>query len=204
MGLRLRFLSWWTPEGFKKRGLDELANSTIHGLENVLITETSKDTPYKRRYKKIILKGKLAEKRSSMTKIHNKLVETMINTMGHDKAIKEGREAMFKEGFSLGQKFKGTLGVGNSLDDLIRAAKILYNVLSIEFTIEENDGKMVMIVNHCSLAEYYTSQTCQVLSAADEGVVQGLNPSIKMHFTKIITEGAPCCLASLQLEEDNK
>jgi hypothetical protein len=203
MGLRLRFLSWWTPEWFKKRGLEELANSTISGLENMLITETS--TPYTRIYKKIMLKGSLAEKRNNMTEIHNELVETLINTMGHDKAIKKGREVMFKEGFSLGQKFKGTLGVGNSLDDLIRAAKILYKVLGIEFSIEQTEkDEMVMIVNHCSLSEYYTSETCQVLSAADEGVVQGLNHCIKMRFTKSITEGAPCCLASLQLEEDNK
>ncbi len=204
MGLRLRFLSWWTPEWFKKRGLDELANSTIHGLENVLITETSKDTQYQRRYNKIILRGNLAEKRKTMTKIHNELVETLINTIGRKKAIIKGREAMFKEGLSLGQKFKRILGVGNNLDDLIRAAKILYKVLGIKFTIEENDGRMVMVVKHCSLAEYYTSETCQVLSAADEGVVQGLNPDINMHFTKRITEGAPCCLANLQLGEDNK
>ena len=108
---------------------------------------------------------------------------------------------MFQEGLFLGGKFRKMLGVGNSTDELITAAKILYEVLGIDFTIEETGiNEMIMRVNHCSLAEYYTLETCQVLSAADEGVVQGLNPKMKMSFNKRITNGAPCCLASIRME----
>ena len=32
------------------------------------------------------------------------------------------------------------------------------------------------------LSKYYTPETCQVLSAADEGVVQGLNPNFALNF----------------------
>lgn len=137
---------------------------------------------------------------------HNELVQTMINSMGRDKSIELGRKAMFKEGLSLGHKFRNILGVSNKVEDLIAASKILYKVLGIEFSVKEinntnNDTEMLMIVNRCTLSEYYTSDTCMILSAADEGVVQGLNPHIKMNFTERITEGAQCCLASLYLED---
>lgn len=219
MGLKLRILSYWTPEWFLKRGLNELARSTINGLEEVL----SKDNPEYEGAKTlhsiqskshIQLKGNLEEMRINMSRTHNELVESMINSLGRDKAINIGRKAMFKEGLSLGKKFREILGVGDSLEDLISAAKILYKVLGIEFNVKElskvkgingemaTEGEILMEVHLCALSEYYNGDTCRVLSAADEGVVQGLNPHIKMKFTDRITEGAPCCLATLQLKGD--
>lgn len=213
MGFKLRLLSWWTPEWFQKKGLDELTHSTVQGLQEVLLKETSEfeklplttSKVSQKKTSKIVLKGNLEERRRYMAKTHNELVETMIKTMGRDQAITLGRESMFQAGLSLGQEFKKILGVGDSLEELISAAKILYNVLGIEFNITESEEEgRVMVVHRCFLADYYTTDTCLVLSAADEGVVQGLNPQIKMNFTERITEGAPCCLASLHLEDDNK
>ena len=43
MGLRLRFLSWWTPRWFQKKGLEQLAESTIKGLEDVIKSQDSLD-----------------------------------------------------------------------------------------------------------------------------------------------------------------
>jgi hypothetical protein len=112
---------------------------------------------------------------------------------------------MFREGLILGHKFRRILGVGSSLEDLISAARILYKVLGIKFDIKKNKtGEIVMVVNHCDLSEYYRPDTCRVLSAADEGVVQGLNPKIKMKFQERITEGASCCLAPIHMEDDKK
>jgi len=149
----------------------------------------------------MVLKGNLDERRKTMAITHNKLVKSLINTMGCDEAIKKGRETMFREGLSLGSKFKGILGVGNSLEDLFTAALILYNVLGIKFSIksvEDGKNKITMVVSHCALAEYYTPNTCHVLSAADEGVVQGLNPNIQIKFTERITEGCSECLAPIK------
>lgn len=200
MGLKLRLLSFWTPEWFQKRGLGELCYYTVKGLQEVLLKKTSQfdNSPST---SNVILKGTLDERRRHMAEIHNELVATLINTMGRDEAFSLGREAMFTAGLSLGQEFRSVLGVGNSLEDLILAAKILYKVLGIEFNIKKSEeGGRVMVVNHCTLAKYYTSETCIVLSAADEGVVQGLNPKIIMKFTERITHGSPCCLASIRLE----
>jgi L-2-amino-thiazoline-4-carboxylic acid hydrolase len=199
MGLKLRLLSWWTPQWFLKRGLNELAYSTINGLEELLIKQEIK-------FDKIvisnILRGNFQERRRTMANLQNQLVKTMLETLGHDKTMKLGREAMFKEGLALGCKFKKMLGVGNSLEDLISAASILYKVLGIKFSLKRKNNGMVMVVNNCVLAEYYNPDTCRVLSAADEGVVQGLNPNLKMEFQERITEGAPCCVAPIYQKEN--
>ncbi len=206
MGLKLRILSIWTPAWFQRKGLDELAHQTTSSLEklldNQLDNDSKSDTLLPKEY--TVLKGDLDERRKIMAITHNKLVETLINIMGREDAIKKGREIMFNEGLSLGAKFKRILGVGNSPDDLFTAARILYNVLGIKFTIkkveEGKNEKIIMVVSHCTLAEYYTPDTCRVLSAADEGVVQGLNPHIKIQFTKRITEGCFECLAPIKIE----
>jgi len=208
MGLKLRLLSWWTPKWFLKRGLNELAHSTINGLEEVLIKQAPeywKDSEDLKYSSNIFLKGNLQEQRMSMASIHKELVKTMIDAFGHDDAIILGRKVMFREGLALGNKFRIILGVGTSLEDLISAARILYKVLGIKFDIKEYEtSEIVMVVNHCALAEYYGPDTCRVMSAADEGVVQGLNPKIKMKFQERITEGATCCLAPIHMEDDKK
>jgi len=212
MGLRLSILSWWTPGWFLKKSLDELADSTINGLEKVLnerYTSGNKTKNLNESYNppgsKKALKGDLDGKRREMAVAHNELVETLIKTMGPDKAISRGREAMFQEGLLLGRRFKKLLGVGDNLEDLITAARIMYTVLGIDFVVGENgNDEMVMVVNHCSLANNYNSNTCRILSAADEGVVQGLNPNIQMKFVKRITQGHDHCLASLKMNSLNE
>lgn len=200
MGIRLRILSWWTPEWLLKKGLDELASSTIQGLGDLLCENSSLKN--ENHHKQVILNGNLDEKRKLMARAHNKLVESLIENVGKDEAISQGRQVMFQKGLLLGQRFRKILGVGNHLNDLINAARILYSALGIDFQVEENKrGEITMVVNHCSLARDYNPPTCQILSAADEGVVQGLNPNIKMEFTQKITEGCSHCLASIKLDE---
>ena len=221
MGLKLRILSLWTPEWFQRRGLDELAHQTTSGLEKLLDDQDDGDLKTNRPSKinkpsksnkqshNMILKGNLYERRKIMATTHNKLVETMVSTMGREEAIKKGRKAMFNEGLSLGSKFKRILGVGDSIDDLFTAARILYSVLGIKFSIkeieeEDEKEKITMVVSHCTLAKYYTLDTCRVLSAADEGVVQGLNPTVNIKFTERITEGCFECLAPIKMESTVK
>jgi hypothetical protein len=42
-----------------------------------------------------------------------------------------------------------------------------------------------------------------VLSGADEGVVSGLNSQVEMIFKEKITEGAPACIAAIELKNEN-
>lgn len=199
MSLKLRIASYWTPQIFLIPEIDRVAEVTVKCLDRLL----EEYAPLK--YETVIqeelkMEGSLDERRKIMAITQNERVKALIDSIGYDDALRVGRKALFKAGLKLGREAKNRLGVGSSLQDLIRAARILYQVLGIEFEIEESGDQIIMIVDKCSLSNYYTSETCKILSAADEGVVQGLNENIHMNFTLRITEGHPKCMAYINYE----
>ena len=129
---------------------------------------------------------------------HSNLVKSIAEVLGKEEAIRLGREAMFKVGEELGSETCQRLGVGRSLKDMIRAARILYRVLGIDFEVElQNPNTAILIINRCALAANYSELTCQVLSATDEGTIRGLNQNMSMTFTERITSGQPKCKARI-------
>ncbi len=196
MSIRLKIASLWLPDLILKKELDKVANDTIKGLKDVLkqhapqkIEEINK--------KNENLNGSMEERREKMAKIHNYYVKMLIKELGYENAIKIGRKAMFNVGYELGREARQKLGVGNNFKDLESAAKILYKILGIEFKIENRDENIIMVVKRCALSKYYSSETCMVLSGADEGVVRGLNENMGMQFKERITDGASECLACI-------
>jgi hypothetical protein len=94
--------------------------------------------------------------------------------------------------------------VGESREDLIRAAKILYRVLGIDFQFELHNSKdATIIVDECALSKKYSELTCKVLSATDEGVIKGLQPSCSMNFTEFMTSGCSKCRASIIFNKES-
>ena len=192
MSIRLKIASLWLPDFILKRELDNVARKTTEGLNAAL-----KQYAHKIVEKDEVLKGKMDERRSIMAKAHNKRVKILIQELGYEKAVKIGRNAMFEVGCKLGQEARRKLGIGNDFKDLELAAGILYKILGIEFKIENNDGNMIMIINRCDLSKYYSPEACIILSAADEGVVHGLNENMGMQFKERITGGASECKACI-------
>jgi hypothetical protein len=185
MSIRLKIASIWLPDFVLNKELDNVARKTIEGLNNVLKQHA-------------LLKGNLEETRAIMAKTHNNQVNALIEELGYENAVKIGRKAMFKVGYELGQEARRKLGVGNSFKDLEIAARILYKILGIEFKIKDEDNNIIMVVNRCALSKYYSVEACIVLSAADEGVVRGLNENMDMKFKERITEGASECMACIR------
>lgn len=142
----------------------------------------------------------MEEGRRRMVESHNQMINVLIQSMGREKAIEMGRKMMYHIGLSIGQEMRGRLRVRDNLGDLERAARLLYRVLGIEFEIEKEGQEIRMVVHRCSLASSYTSESCRIMSAADEGVVNGLCPSIKMRFMERITENRSRCVADLRVE----
>ena len=136
-----------------------------------------------------------------MASAHEQRIKLMIQVLGREKTLQLGRETLFRAGQELGSKLKERLGVGESLNELIKAARILYKVLGIDFEVEKINDRMFLVVNRCQLADYYSSDTCLVLSATDEGVVQGLNPHLSMKFDQRMAAGFSCCLAPIMIKE---
>jgi predicted ArsR family transcriptional regulator len=198
LGVRLLFLSLWTPNYIIYRELLRVEALTTSTLESLL-----KHSPSNR--EDISKNGSshresVEKKRTAMAVKHSDLVKNIAEVLGKEKAIRLGREAMFKVGEELGIETRQRLGVGRSLKDIIRAAKILYRVLGIEFEVQLQDSKTaILIINRCALAAHYSELTCQVLSATDEGTIRGLNQNMNMAFTERITGGQSKCKARITL-----
>jgi len=198
MSIKLRIASIWTPQFILTMELDRVSEATVDCLDELLekydseLKVTLREMP--------IIKGNIEERRKIMASAHNVRVKALIDILGYDKAIEVGRNALFKVGLKLGREARERLGVGDSLHDLIMAARVLYKVLGIEFEVNRSGEELNIIVLKCSLAKYYTVETCGILSAADEGVVQGLNENIHMTFTQKMTEGYGECIACLRCE----
>ena len=192
MSIRLKIASFWLPDFILKRELDNVAMKTIWGLDDLLKQYVPGIV-----INEEILRGNLEERRSIMANAHNKRVKILIQELGYEKAVKIGRNVMFEVGYKLGKEARRKLGARNSFEDLELAARILYKVLGIEFKIENKDGNMIIVVNKCALSKYYSPESCMILSAADEGVVRGLNENMGMQFKERITEGAHECIACI-------
>jgi hypothetical protein len=198
MGIRLNILSWWTPNYLISKELDRIFNLTTNALKSLLevhdpitIAKIAKETEPP--------KGDIAQKRATMAKTHALLVKALSEAVGRDQAVNLGRKALFEVGQDLGKATRSKLGIGDSPNDLIKAAKILYRVLGIDFNVEWH-GKTsgTLIVDRCAMAKEYSELTCLVLSATDEGVIRGLESNVSMIFTKRMTSGCSECTAQIE------
>jgi hypothetical protein len=198
MSLKLRIASFWMPSSLLIPEIDRVAEVTVKHLDQ-LLREFAPEQLRTIQKEELMMKGNIEQRRKIMATAHNVRVKTLIDALGCDDAVEIGRKALFKAGLLLGQEARERLNVGESLQDLIRAARILYHVLGIEFRIKKSGEDILMVVERCSLATYYSPETCRILSATDEGVVQGLNPNIHMIFKERMTEGPSECLACITI-----
>jgi hypothetical protein len=202
LGLRLLFLSWWTPKYIIYQELARVDALTTNTLE-ALLRKFSTNSKEEKTKKEATSKGSIEQKRDAMALKHTNLVNSLVEVLGKEEAIRRGREAMFKIGEELGREICHKLGVGKSLKDLSKAAKILYRILGIEFEFELQDSaNAVLTINRCVFATNYSELTCQILSATDEGTVKGLNENMKMTFTQVMTSGLTECKAKIKFEID--
>ncbi len=196
MGIRLRILAWWTPKYILRRELTKVSNQTTNALKSITKENSALDSAG---FTEQTFKS-LKVQRAAMAKTHARLVEKLEFELGHEKAIALGREALFSVGENLGKQTRVRLGVGDSAKDLTRAAKILYRVLGIEFQMEWVDKSNAhAIITRCALSEQYSTLACEVLSATDEGVINGLQPNVTMKFKEYMTSGCKNCHADIHL-----
>jgi hypothetical protein len=199
MGLRLLLLEWWTPKYLIRKELTNLSNQTIEALRSLLTTYAPQELPVTTKQQ---IPKSIDAQRTMMAKTHAELVETLEAEVGHQQAVALGRDCLFAVGVNLGKQTRSNLGVGDNTKDLIRAAKILYRILGIEFRLQGLDRTSAnVIINRCALAQQYSKLTCEVLSATDEGVIKGLQSNATMQFKKYMTSGCQACIVDIQFNE---
>ncbi len=197
VNVKLRLLSFWMPQPIIINEIDRIAAVTIECLNQLLKKYAPDDQLMNEKY---VMNGSILMRRRSMAEAQNIRVKNLIESLSYGEAVKIGRKALHQVGLKLGLETRQRLNLNNSQRDLLNAAQILYRVLGIEFHIIEEDNKIFLIVEKCSLARYYTRETCRILSAVDEGVVHGLNNNYSMIFKKRITEGHSECQACISNE----
>jgi hypothetical protein len=197
MSLRLRLAGLWTPEGTMRRELLHVEEVTNEALDSLLRARIPGYSPPSLDQGEQDLEGI----RARMARGHRRRVDAFLGELGREEGTSSGREALFRAGVQLGREARARLRVGDSAKDLERAAMVLYRVLGIEISVSISDGKGRMRVSRCSLSPHYSESTCAVLSAADEGMVQGLSPRAEMRFQECITSGRRECLALIDFRE---
>ena len=199
MGLRLLILSWWTPKYILRKELENISDRTTTVLKALISKHGVKQDEVTNQKKQ---PTNIQEQREDMARTQAKLVEIIDAAVGHEEAVRLGRDALFLVGQTLGKQTRNKLGVSDEPKDLAKAAKILYRVLGIEFHLEWLDNSNARaIIDRCALAERYSKLTCEVLSATDEGVIKGLQPNVTMKFKEYMTSGCKNCRADINFNE---
>jgi hypothetical protein len=203
MGIRLTLLNWWIPNSIVKKELDEVSVLTINALRS-LVEVYALTLPVQTKKGLASLAKTKQEKRTAMAAEHILLVEALVEALGETEAVRVGRLAMFEVGKKLGMDTRDLLGIGHATHkDLVKAAKVLYKVLDIDVNVEwHGKDRATLFVRRCSFANEYSRVTCEILSAADEGVVSGLNPHMSMIFEHRMTEGCDKCTAKIEFDNE--
>ena len=194
MNIKLFLMSIWIPKFVLVNELKKTSKITNNCIDNILESYSIPIPDVENN-----LRGNLEEQRLILANSHNIRLDTLIEVLGFDEALKVGRKELFKAGYMMGSEIKKRLNVKN-VNDAIIAARIIYKVLGINFTVEKRGKDIILRIISCELSTLYSAETCRIMSAVDEGVLKGLNDKIDMNFTTRITEGAEECAACLKIK----
>ncbi len=110
--------------------------------------------------------------------------------------ITETKSRLFKNAEIIGQQFREYFKLERT-NQIMRATELIYKMLKIELHGEPNGN---ITVRCCFFSNFYSSDTCRLISSLDEGLMAGLSGGGKLSFTQRITEGNDCCRAHLNME----
>jgi hypothetical protein len=200
MSLRLKMATLLAPRSFMKKELGRVADMTTTVLDE-LVDDYAPDRLEALRSDDVPLKGSLEERRMLMAHAQSRRVQALVDELGEEEAIRHGRRRMGPIGERLGAEARLRFSVDDSMDDLLMAAELLYRVLGIEFEAEEaEDGSVTLVIDRCGLSGGYDGITCRLMSAADEGMIRGLNPRAQLEFRDRMTEASQHCTARIELQ----
>jgi predicted ArsR family transcriptional regulator len=198
MSLRLAIASAYLPKRTIRKELLHVEQATNAALDEAIGASVSGYLP------RTLAEddSRLEELRDRMARGHKERVAVLVEALGRERAVEVARLALFQAGTELGREAREKLSVRDEPGDLRKAAKVLYRVLGIEFTMSYEDRRGEMRVHRCALARLYDSSTCEVLCATDEGVVHGLSERAELKFTQHLTSGKPECVAEFKFEKE--
>jgi hypothetical protein len=101
------------------------------------------------------------------------------------------RHELCQKAYELGSSIRKRFGV-RSIGDVMTACRIVYRALGVDF---HGTGDGSITIRKCFFSDYYSEQSCGIISCLDKGLVAGISDGGKLSFTQRITEGCDCCKA---------
>jgi len=98
-----------------------------------------------------------------------------------------------REALEMGELLRQRLRLRTEAD-IRTALRLVYRGLGIDLRVSPA-GQVV--VRGCFFSKYYPAPVCRLISALDDGLVEGLTGGRRLRFTQRITEGAACCRATI-------
>lgn len=99
---------------------------------------------------------------------------------------------LYKGAYALAQKLRKNYHL-DSVEDIIRMAKIVYGILNIDF---RSNPQGEIVIKRCFFSVFYSREICRMISSLDEGFLEGLSGGT-FRFSQRITDGKECCLAQI-------
>lgn len=105
------------------------------------------------------------------------------------------QERLYRNAYGLGRACRWMFRT-ESVADTMAVGQVLYRLLDIDF---QGDVEGDVVIRRCYFSRFYSGQVCQVMSAADRGVLAGLSDGGQLVFSARLTEGQACCRAHLNV-----
>ncbi len=118
---------------------------------------------------------------------------------GNKDLVKACRELGFKQGDKVRREFSVD---ENNFSDTLKVIRFANRLFGMNSKIVEKNGlKAKTRTTQCSWAgnDDWNSKPCGALSAWEIGLVEGLNPNVKVKFLKRMSQGDDCCEARYEL-----
>ena len=115
-----------------------------------------------------------------------------VRRLGSDPArIADVQERLYRSSSAMASTFRRILGV-TEWEAAAAVSRKFYSYLGIDM-VSTPRGEVTF--RACYFSQFYSPETCRVISALDSGMIAGLAGEGDLAFSCRITEGAPCCRA---------
>ncbi|MBD3385428.1 hypothetical protein GF407_10945 [candidate division KSB1 bacterium] len=118
-----------------------------------------------------------------------------VNAQGKNKSALNQR--LFEQMQQLGTSCRKRLGLQTE-KQAVQALQLIYRLINIEIKTTQD---RLFRIEKCYFSNFYSPETCKLISAMDRGIVSGLTNGLHLEFEERLTEGNSCCLARISEKE---
>lgn len=186
MNGRLLLMGIYLPEFLKRQQLLELHWRSVAALGCVPCT----DAAYVRAesYQKML---------AMYAAFTNERAQTALDG-GADTEVLSNR--LRREAEKMGRSLRQRLRIRRP-GEFRTALRLIYRALGIDLQISAQGEVKIC---SCYFSGFYSAPVCRLMSALDDGLVQGLSGGGRLRFTRRLTEGASCCRAVVEWPKNSE